>query len=97
MEYSLRLKVFRCIDKMDRVGPGGLYDLLTTGRKDESGAFIEGAGLDAGLARLIVAFNEFVAGAAGNARAIERIKLFFWVMQASDDELTAVEKTLQVD
>ena len=40
-----RLKVMRAIDKLDRLGPNGVFQLLTTGRKDESGDFTKGAGL----------------------------------------------------
>ncbi len=36
----------RAIDKMDRLGEGSVESLLTTGRKDESGDFSQGAGLD---------------------------------------------------
>jgi histidyl-tRNA synthetase len=41
-----RLTVLRAIDKLDRLGVEGVYDLLTSGRKDESGDFTKGAGLD---------------------------------------------------
>jgi histidyl-tRNA synthetase len=42
-----RLTVLRAIDKLDRLGPGGVRALLGAGRKDESGDFTRGAGLDA--------------------------------------------------
>jgi histidyl-tRNA synthetase len=41
-----RLTVMRAIDKLDRLGGHGVYDLLTSGRKDESGDFTKGAGLN---------------------------------------------------
>jgi len=41
----MALQVLRCIDKLDRVGFAGVEQLLGTGRKDESGAFIAGVGL----------------------------------------------------
>src|SRR5690349_11144800 len=41
-----RLAVLRAIDKLDRLGAGGVADLLGEGRKDESGDFTKGAGLD---------------------------------------------------
>jgi histidyl-tRNA synthetase len=41
-----RLTVLRAIDKLDRLGPGGVNALLGAGRKDESGDFTKGAGLD---------------------------------------------------
>jgi histidyl-tRNA synthetase len=40
-----RLTVLRAIDKFDRLGPDGVYDLLGLGRRDESGDFTKGAGL----------------------------------------------------
>jgi histidyl-tRNA synthetase len=42
-----RLTVLRAIDKLDRLGPHGVKLLLGPGRKDESGDFTKGAGLDA--------------------------------------------------
>ncbi len=41
-----RLTVLRAIDKLDRLGAEGIRLLLGTGRKDESGDFTKGAGLD---------------------------------------------------
>lgn len=41
-----RLIVLRAIDKLDRLGPEGVAALLGTGRKDESGDFTKGAGLN---------------------------------------------------
>jgi histidyl-tRNA synthetase len=41
-----RLTVLRAIDKLDRLGPQGVRALLGAGRKDESGDFTKGAGLD---------------------------------------------------
>jgi histidyl-tRNA synthetase len=41
-----RLTVLRAIDKLDRLGPDGVRALLGPGRKDESGDFTKGAGLD---------------------------------------------------
>ena len=43
-----RLTVLRAIDKLDRLGPEGVRALLGEGRKDESGDFTKGAGLDGG-------------------------------------------------
>ncbi len=41
-----RLVVLRAIDKLDRLGSGGMRALLGVGRRDESGDFTKGAGLD---------------------------------------------------
>jgi histidyl-tRNA synthetase len=51
-----RLIVLRAIDKMDRLGPDGVYDLLGAGRKDESGDFTRGAGLDPGQGDNVLRF-----------------------------------------
>jgi len=42
-----RLTVLRAIDKFDKFGEDGVRDLLGKGRKDDSGAFTPGAGLEA--------------------------------------------------
>ncbi|MEM6710784.1 MAG: histidine--tRNA ligase [Pseudomonadota bacterium] len=41
-----KLAVLRAIDKLDRLGEHGVLALLGDGRKDESGDFTKGAGLD---------------------------------------------------
>jgi histidyl-tRNA synthetase len=41
-----KLRVLRAIDKLDRLGIEGVRDLLGPGRKDDSGDFTKGAGLD---------------------------------------------------
>jgi histidyl-tRNA synthetase len=41
-----RLAVLRAVDKLDRLGAEGVKQLLGPGRKDESGDFTKGAGLD---------------------------------------------------
>jgi histidyl-tRNA synthetase len=43
---TTKLVVLRAIDKLDRLGPEGVRYLLGPGRKDESGDFTKGAGLD---------------------------------------------------
>src|SRR5580704_11474234 len=48
--------VLRAIDKLDRLGVEGVVALLGPGRKDESGDFTPGAGLDADQAMRILAF-----------------------------------------
>jgi histidyl-tRNA synthetase len=48
--------VLRAIDKIDRLGPEGVRALLGEGRKDESGDFTKGAGLDPEQADKILDF-----------------------------------------
>jgi histidyl-tRNA synthetase len=54
-----RLAVLRAVDKYDRLGRGGVLALLGAGRKDESGDFTRGAGLDAKQAEKILNYIEF--------------------------------------
>ncbi|HVV94631.1 MAG TPA: histidine--tRNA ligase [Hyphomicrobiales bacterium] len=49
-----RLTVLRAIDKLDRLGIEGVRALLGPGRKDESGDFTKGAGLDEGQIQLVL-------------------------------------------
>jgi histidyl-tRNA synthetase len=61
-----RLTVLRAIDKLDRLGPEGVKLLLGPGRKDESGDFTKGAGLeDAAIERVL----KFVASKGADASA----------------------------
>jgi histidyl-tRNA synthetase len=49
-----RLTVLRAIDKYDRLGEEGVRFLLGKGRKDESGDFTKGAGLNETQSKLII-------------------------------------------
>ncbi|HEV7879836.1 MAG TPA: histidine--tRNA ligase [Bradyrhizobium sp.] len=49
-----RLTVLRAIDKLDRLGLGGVRELLQGGRTDESGDFSKGAGLSDEQVRTII-------------------------------------------
>jgi histidyl-tRNA synthetase len=51
-----RLTVFRAIDKWDRLGEEGVRLLLGSGRKDESGDFTPGAGLQSEQTELMIEF-----------------------------------------
>ena len=51
-----RLTVLRAIDKLDRLGVEGVTQLLGEGRKDESGDFTKGAGLNDSQSNSIVHF-----------------------------------------
>ena len=52
-----RLIVLRAIDKLDRLGTEGVRLLLGPGRKDESGDFTKGAGLDDGQIDRVLKFT----------------------------------------
>ena len=51
-----RLTVLRAMDKFDKFGVEGVRLLLGTGRKDESGDFTKGAGLDEGQQDTIIQY-----------------------------------------
>jgi histidyl-tRNA synthetase len=59
VEPDRRGVVLRAIDKFDRLGELGVRELLGAGRKDDSGDFTEGAGLDGAQ---VGAVMELVAG-----------------------------------
>jgi histidyl-tRNA synthetase len=61
-----KLTVLRAIDKLDRLGPDGVRELLGPGRKDESGDFTKGAGLSVEDANAIL----LLFGASKTAAAI---------------------------
>jgi histidyl-tRNA synthetase len=55
---STRGIVLRALDKLDRLGVGGVRELLGPGRKDESGDFTKGAGLNADqISRILAAIK----------------------------------------
>jgi histidyl-tRNA synthetase len=54
-----RLTVLRAIDKLDRLGLKGVKELLGEGRKDESGDYTKGAGLEAGQAEDVIQLLNF--------------------------------------
>ncbi len=56
-----RLTVLRAIDKLDKVGPRGVQDLLGAGRMDESGDFTKGAGLDAPAISALLKYLELAS------------------------------------
>ncbi len=64
--------VLRTIDKFDKVGEVGVRELLTTGRKDASGAEIEGVGLDPAQAGPVLAF--LTSKGATNAATLDNLR-----------------------
>ncbi|MES1200161.1 MAG: histidine--tRNA ligase [Pseudomonadota bacterium] len=64
--FATRLVVLRAIDKFDRLGRDGVAALLGSGRKDESGDFTKGAGLDAAQSKSVLDLVSAGAGSRGN-------------------------------
>ncbi|OHV75831.1 histidine--tRNA ligase [Rhizobium sp. LCM 4573] len=81
-----RLTVLRAIDKLDKFGPEGVKLLLGEGRKDESGDFTKGAGLNAAQIEKVLFFvgikdyaesavqlAELVAGTARGGEGVDEL------------------------
>ena len=56
LDADVRGGVLRTIDKFDKIGESGVRSLLTKGRLDKSGAFIDGVGLKPAQADGVLAF-----------------------------------------
>lgn len=69
-----RLVVLRAIDKLDRLGMGGVRELLGKGRKDDSGDFTEGAGLGYSQIDAIESYLRTGVDDGGDRKSI--VKLF---------------------
>ncbi len=67
-----RLVVLRAVDKLDRLGSDGVRLLLGEGRRDESGDFTRGAGLDASAIERVLAFVTSPVG-GGRLGTLDRI------------------------
>src|SRR3712207_1705558 len=78
-----RLTVLRAIDKLDRLGAEGVRQLLGPGRKDESGDFTKGAGLDAASIDRVLAFTS-ARGATG-AATIDNLRAVIAGSQRGDE------------
>jgi histidyl-tRNA synthetase len=68
-----KLTVLRAIDKLDKFGIEGVRLLLGAGRKDDSGDFTKGAGLDEGRAAVII---EFLQKPHSHEELVELDKIF---------------------
>ncbi|MGZ9719858.1 histidine--tRNA ligase [Rhizobium miluonense] len=85
-KVAQRLNVLRAIDKLDKFGPGGVALLLGPGRKDESGDFTKGAGLNADQIEKVLFFvgikdyaesavqlAELVAGTSNGVEGVDEL------------------------
>jgi histidyl-tRNA synthetase len=81
------LTIMRAIDKLDRLGLGGVQQLLGEGRKDESGDFTKGAGLKDDDIALVVSAIEQNKDASIDARLSASA-----IGQQGRDELEQISK-----
>ena len=90
-----KLAVLRAVDKLDRLGADGVRLLLGEGRKDESGAFTKGAGLNVAGAEAVLAFT--AAGVGGRAQTLDRLSNVIGGSAEGDEgfaELAAIDAAL---
>ncbi len=85
-----RLAALRAADKLDRLGPGGVADLLGAGRLDESGAFTSGAQLPARAIDAILAF--LAAGRGARGPTLDAISTVIGRSQEGDKGLEALAR-----
>ncbi len=83
--------VLRTIDKFDKVGEAGVRQLLTTGRKDDSGAFIDGVGLRPEQADPVIAF--LTSKGADNAATLANLRA---AVAGSDIGAEGVDELAQI-
>jgi histidyl-tRNA synthetase len=88
--FATRLVVLRAIDKFDRLGRTGVEALLGAGRKDESGDFTKGAGLDAAQANAVL--DLVTAGAGSRADVLARLSSI--AGEAAIEELRVMDAAL---
>jgi histidyl-tRNA synthetase len=89
-----KLAVLRAVDKLDRLGADGVRLLLGEGRKDESGAFTKGAGLNAAAAERVLAFT---AAGSGRGDTLGRLAEVIGGSAEGDEglaELEAIDRAL---
>ena len=90
-----RLTILRAIDKLDRLGTEGVERLLGKGRKDESGDFTKGAGLEPGDISKILAFVNAGTGSRGETlKSLEPLVSDSEIGQDGLDELRQMDELL---
>ncbi len=91
-----KLRTLRAIDKLDRLGPEAVARLLGEGRKDSSGDFTKGAGLDAKGITAVLAYTR--AGANDLDNTLSALEPLMGVSQKGAEglgELRAIVALLQ--
>ncbi len=90
-----RLTVLRAMDKFDRLGEHGVRQLLGEGRKDESGDFTKGAGLDISAIETIMSVFEPVSDASEKIAQIDLRLKNSPVGQEGRKELEAIKTLIE--
>jgi histidyl-tRNA synthetase len=103
-EVAQRLNVLRAIDKLDKFGPEGVALLLGPGRKDESGDFTKGAGLDQNQIDKVLFFvgikdyaesaaqlAELVAGTSNGGEGVEELNFIGSLVTSAGYDSTRIK------
>jgi histidyl-tRNA synthetase len=90
-----RLVVLRAVDKLDRLGATAVFQLLTSGRKDESGDFTKGAQLSEAQADNVMRYLGFAASVNSGFREYKRDALEHPDFQ-SDEAIKWLESRVQL-
>ncbi|MBV8593890.1 MAG: histidine--tRNA ligase [Caulobacteraceae bacterium] len=85
-----KLVALRAVDKLDRLGADGVAALLGAGRRDESGAYTEGARLPAAAIDKVLAF--VAAGRNDRAGTLAALADVVGGSAAGDEGLTELER-----
>ena len=72
VQAEQKLAILRTIDKFDKVGEQGVRDLLGKGRQDDSGAFIDGVGLNDAQANPVIEF--LTSKGANNPETLDNLR-----------------------
>lgn len=91
-----RLGVLRAVDKMDRLGPDGVAQLLGEGRMDESGDYTKGAGLDANGVKAVLAFAQ-AADASSDGDRTKTLTILEGLIDAGGPGAAGLEALTGVD
>ncbi|MDE1174809.1 MAG: histidine--tRNA ligase [Parvibaculaceae bacterium] len=96
---ATRMTVLRSIDKFDKLGRFGVELLLGAGRKDESGDFTKGAGLEPGQIARVLDYVESGLGAVGSDAGDRKAVLEGWraVVGASARGNEGIDELLEMD
>lgn len=92
-DAAQKLVVMRAIDKLDRLGEGGVRDLLGKGRLDESGAFTPGAELAGPAIGAIMAFLS-AGGQGSRSQTLDRLSA---VVGGSETGAAGLEELARID
>ena len=90
-----RLRVLRAIDKLDRLGAGGVEALLGEGREDDSGDYTEGAKLSASGINAVLGFT--TASDADRGKTISTLEKLVGASERGNDgcrELADIDQIL---